>query len=993
MRTKKLLFLVACLIFSLNIKAQDDYLKITDLSQIQNGSSVILAARHDSLSTTSYYAMKNDVAGKLQGVMFTTSVSDDGVILPTEIIDNESSYCWTVGVSEGKYTFINPDGDMVGYGSSGTDFVKNGVNSTWSIAAATSGDATVVPNYDAFVITNVGVPNRSVAFRQYNGDELYEKFAPYSNSESNMESVNYYFYLDIFVKSSEVVPVVSLPAFSPAGGDYLNSQNVVISCATEGATIYYTLDGKNPTDTSMVYTSPIEISKTTTVKAFAKKEGMHNSGIATVKYNIMEPVTVSFYNNGILLDTRTLAKGHEIGELPDPIVPDGFSFNGWTDDDISGSVNTMPDIMTSTSVVDETMNLYAVYSVSGDNCLEVEASSFKQSDVAVIVVGRDGKYYAMSQVKGSSGQPLAAEIRVSNGKIIGGVSDDIKWNIVYDKGSMTIYPNADKERWLYCTSGSSNNSVRIGDNDENDVFEIKTVEIDGVVYSDYLYNMATERFVGVYNDDEVFDWRAYKLTASGAFPANIKNQSYHFFKCEGNSVYCTSVDEPQSQIVAVNTTWGNVSVVNKIIVERGAVLTINGAISCTDPENLIIKDGGQLVHGNNGVNAVIEKEIEGYDITDEGWYMISSPLVGYTNFSDIGNLMTNDYDMYRYDEPTSMWQNAKEISHDFNDMEVGRGYLYANKNDVTLSFSGEVNNNDVEYFLTKTDDIALSGFHLIGNPYAHNIYKGRNAAIDDDNLVKGHYVLSNSGAWEAVVFDDEPITPCQSILVKTKREGKINIKKTNALPIEDVSDEAFAVMVNNSHYKDVAYALFNNDGGLEKINHKNMDVPMIYIPLDGEDYAVASIDEHVREIPVSFKAKTMGEYTIKVSADDKYEHMYLVDNYTGDVVNMLLEEYTFMATSSDDPDRFTLKLYDINSIEEAASADIFAYVYNNELVVGSVSDKSIVQIFDILGRPVRCIVNCEGDKQKVSLDDFKSGVYIVRKIDDKVVKTQKFVVK
>ena len=107
MRAKNLFFLVACLILSLNVRAQDDYLRVTDLSQIQNGSSVIFAARYDSLSVTSYYAVKNDAAGKPQGVMFTTTSSDDGVILPMEITDNESDYCWTVGCTDGNYNFIN----------------------------------------------------------------------------------------------------------------------------------------------------------------------------------------------------------------------------------------------------------------------------------------------------------------------------------------------------------------------------------------------------------------------------------------------------------------------------------------------------------------------------------------------------------------------------------------------------------------------------------------------------------------------------------------------------------------------------------------------------------------------------------------------------------------------------------------------------------------------------------------------------------------------
>ena len=994
MKTKNLFFLVACLIFSLNVKAQDNYLRVTDLSQIQNGSTVIFAARHDSLSPTSYYAMSNEAAGKPLGVQFIAAASDDGMMLPQDVVDKETDYSWVVGITDGNYSFVNPDGDMIGYGNSGTDFVKNGANSTWSIVADTSGKSTSVPNHAAFVITNTGVTNRSIAFRKYNNDAAYEKFAPYSNSESNMNGDNYFFYIDIFVKMAEVTPVVSLPKFSPAGGDYIETQNVTISCDTEDATIYYTLDGKNPTDTSMVYTTPIEVTSTTTIKAFAKKEGMLNSGVVTMKYNIIDPVRVSFYDNGNLLETRTIAEGYAIGELPQPNTPNGFSFSGWSDKEISGYVNSLPDMMTSASVVDEDMNLYAVYSVNGDNCTETELSSFKQSDVAVIAVCKEGKYYAMSQIKGSSGQPMASEIIVSNSKITAGLSDDIKWNIAYDKGDVIIYPNADKENWLYCTSGSSNNSVRIGDNEENNIFELKTIEVNDIVYSDYLYNKATERFVGVYNDDDTFDWRAYKLTASGAFPTNIKDQIYHFFKLEGSSFYCTNIEMPQSQNITGNITWKNVSIINKIIVEAGAVLTIEGAIACTNPENLIIKDGGQLIHNNNGVMAIIERDIEGYGTTNEGWYTISSPLVTNTNFSDVNGLLTNDYDIFRYDEPTSSWQNAKESSHNFNEMEVGRGYLYANKNDVTLSFSGSLNGNNVDCFLTRTKDKALSGFHLIGNPYAHNIYKGRGAAIDEETLVMGYYTLSNDGVWGAKVSDNEPITPCQSILVKTIEEGNISIKKTDSAPSNDAEDDMISISVANDYYEDVAYIVFNADNGLEKISHKNTDAPMVYVPINSVNYAVASVDMRIREIPISFEANTMEECSIKIMVgNNKYDYVYLVDNYTGETVDMLSSnEYEFVATTND-VERFTLRLQEINSVEEKCCDALFTYINNDGLIIEDVSEKTVIQIFDILGHPVMTVNGCVDDKQILSLEQFQSGLYMVRKIDGRDVMTQKIIIR
>lgn len=995
MRTKNVLFLVACLILSLNVKAQDDYLRVTDLSQIQNGSSVILAARHDSLSTTSYYAMKNDAAGKPQGMSFMTTNSDDGMILPDDITDNESEYCWIVGMSGGDFTFINSKGEMLGYGSSGTDFVKNGVNSTWSIEAAVSGTGTSVPNHNAFVITNVGVANRSIAFRKYSNDVVYEKFAPYSNSTTNLDGDIYFFYIDIFVKSSEVIPVVSLPKFSPESGDYTTLQNVSITCDTEDAVIYYTLDGKNPTEESEVYSSPIEVSSKTTIKAFAKKEGMKDSGVATATFNIVETVDVSFYANGELLQVKTLAKGEAVGELPSVTAPDGFSFNGWSDNEIALSTNVLPNMLTSVVEADEDMNLYAVFSITDNNCVEVQASSLKQSDVVAIVVSKDDMYYAMSQEKGNSGQPIAKELLMSNGTIDSEVTDDIKWNIAYNNGDMIICPNGDNESWLYCTSGSNNNAVRIGTNADNNIFELKTVEVDDVVYPNYLYNKQTERFVGVYYDKDVaVDWRAYKLTASGAFPTNIKNQTYHFFKIEGVSRYCTNVDIPQSQTISTNTTWDNVSLTNKIIVENGAILTVDGVMACTNADNLVIKEGGQLLHNNTGVKATIEKEIQGYGSSNEGWYTISSPLVGNIDMSDVNDLIpsTNDYDLYRYDENTSAWENVKDATNNFTSLESGRGYLYANKYDVTVSFVGEISAESMICDLSKTDGINLSGFNLVGNPFAHNIYMGFGAAIDDENLVKAYYTLSNSGAWEAKVYGNDPIMPCQSILVKTLKTGEITINKTNKVSSQvRENSRILGISIANKDYSDKVYVSLEGEYGLEKIKHQNEEIPMIYIPVDGVNYAVAVLTEEITKIPLSFMVKTMGEYTVSIDSENKiFDNVYLIDNTTGGITNLLVEDYTFIATANDNPNRFVISLKEENSIEENDGNDNFVYVSNGELIINDLSDNAVVEIYDVMGRKVLCAArNGIEEQYSIGIGDFCGGVYVVRVSDDKGIRLQK----
>ena len=68
-----------------------------------------------------------------------------------------------------------------------------------------------------------------------------------------------------------------------AGGNFVGSIEVEISCATEGAEIYYTTDGTEPTEDSEAYIEPFEITETTTVKAIAINEA-GASNVATAEY-------------------------------------------------------------------------------------------------------------------------------------------------------------------------------------------------------------------------------------------------------------------------------------------------------------------------------------------------------------------------------------------------------------------------------------------------------------------------------------------------------------------------------------------------------------------------------------------------------------------------------------------------------------------------------------------------------------------------------------
>jgi len=92
-------------------------------------------------------------------------------------------------------------------------------------------------------------------------------------------------YTYVIAPSGLPIQKVETPQVSPSEGTYSTPQNIIIS-STAGANIYYTLDGSKPTRLSTVYTAPICVSSTTTIKVLAIKRGMVNSELVTFTFTI-----------------------------------------------------------------------------------------------------------------------------------------------------------------------------------------------------------------------------------------------------------------------------------------------------------------------------------------------------------------------------------------------------------------------------------------------------------------------------------------------------------------------------------------------------------------------------------------------------------------------------------------------------------------------------------------------------------------------------------
>ena len=91
-----------------------------------------------------------------------------------------------------------------------------------------------------------------------------------------------------------VKETVATPAFSVASGAVNSGTSVTISCATDGAEIYYTTNGSEPTASSTEYTGAISITEAVTLKAIAVKDGMNGSAVSSASYTLKGTVSTLF---------------------------------------------------------------------------------------------------------------------------------------------------------------------------------------------------------------------------------------------------------------------------------------------------------------------------------------------------------------------------------------------------------------------------------------------------------------------------------------------------------------------------------------------------------------------------------------------------------------------------------------------------------------------------------------------------------------------------
>lgn len=97
---------------------------------------------------------------------------------------------------------------------------------------------------------------------------------------------------DVVEEKPEVSNAPKAPVASPAAGKYSRTQYVELETETEGAAIYYTLDGTDPIENGTRYSGSIRIHENLALKAVALKDGVY-SEVTTEKYEFTHKIIIS----------------------------------------------------------------------------------------------------------------------------------------------------------------------------------------------------------------------------------------------------------------------------------------------------------------------------------------------------------------------------------------------------------------------------------------------------------------------------------------------------------------------------------------------------------------------------------------------------------------------------------------------------------------------------------------------------------------------------
>jgi hypothetical protein len=218
------------------------------------------------------------------------------------------------------------------------------------------------------------------------------------------------------------------------------------------------------------------------------------------------------------------------------------------------------------------------------------------------------------------------------------------------------------------------------------------------------------------------------------------------------------------------------------------------------------------------------------------------------------------------------------------------------------------------------------------------------------------------------------------------REGQTNSGDVVRLQVEanGMVDESVVL------FMDGATVDYDSDFDSHKLFSFNPDYPQLFSTANDLMAINALPTDYHEAIPMDVRGANGNTMTISATETAGFEELYLQDNASGTVVNLMEDSYSF-DYNADITDRFTL-LFSVTGVEENAlsnNAKVFAYDNTIQVVLSGL-DRADVTVFNLLGQAVDSRTT-NGTITRIPVQ--QSGYYLVKVSSGTQVSTQKVFIK
>ena len=272
----------------------------------------------------------------------------------------------------------------------------------------------------------------------------------------------------MFSAAKPATPVLNPGTTDDEGYAISTSTEVTMTCATDGATIYYTTDGSTPTASSTEYSSAITVNSDATYNVVAIKNGV-SSDVATYTYvfGVANPVITppgGTYTSARTVTITCATAGATIYYTTDGTAPSASNGTEYT-----GSFTVSSDVTVRAIAVyngqssEATAQTYVIAEVAetiytlATSDEEVAAAAAEGKHVVIAMVDSSTKYVMSTTVTSNQFESVTGGFTLSDDKATLSVSDESVMQLTLGGDATNGYTLSYNENYLTPTSTSGTN--------------------------------------------------------------------------------------------------------------------------------------------------------------------------------------------------------------------------------------------------------------------------------------------------------------------------------------------------------------------------------------------------------------------------------------------------------------------------------------------------------------------------------------------------------